>query len=614
MYNLFVTVRAGQWRGAACEYDTLRVINKDEGTDPGIVKKFGAFGERTIKELMSNPCLFFYEKGVRGTAKIGWITDIKKRKSKIRVQFEIDKNLPPIPISKISKIRVSLDISDWELDRTHWSVKDVDLFAQLVKAGIYKEKEVKQLKTKGWLQTSILDSGGHHVVREGGKGGPAVINIFLSGPRDTESEMLAVGEAIDAWNAIHSETYQVIFTKSNYKIRASAETGKHAQEVINDQALSECDYLFVVFKSRFGTPTNKHGSGTEHEYEWFKENKPIGTTSLYFSSKRPRSVDSQYQKVLEFKKRVEVLEDGLYEKFNSKTDLQRAIEKRLSIIARLKKESGEKKGLPEKTKFDYVFEFLDSKMAEAKTLSMDSTLSNQKTADFFDKTFAGIKTALKEEHVDFFTKFLQPRAAAFKMFDHPTSTHIPACKKYLDDCVVMLNSIKKRITPADLNGHLEPADLNRYLGTRIGIEDNESLFYINPGYERFTWSWPDMQLFIQMVNKNNYPVVVKDIGFIHGNSERYGLTGFGEDTPTIFRNRFLPIQIPAHSSPRIIISINHIQWNDETKKVTGVYVVTKEGDCYYGSDEVFNEVVENWKKKAGPEPPPWKSPHKDENV
>ena len=124
---------------------------------------------------------------------------------------------------------------------------------------------------------------------------------------------------------------------SDWKTRASAQTGAPAQEVINEQALSFCDYLFIVFKFRFGTPTNKYESGTVHEYEWFKENKPLGTTSLYFSSLTPPTVDDQYKKVLTFKKKIETTEDGLYKSFDTEAELQREIDVRLSYLARTKK-------------------------------------------------------------------------------------------------------------------------------------------------------------------------------------------------------------------------------------------------------------------------------------
>lgn len=169
------------------------------------------------------------------------------------------------------------------------------------------------------------------------------IRIFLSGPKDVETELKAVSECIDRWNDNHSDVYGVIFTKSDWKTRASSQTGSPAQEIINDQALSLCDYLFVVFKFRFGTKTNKYESGTVHEFEWFKHNKPSGTTSLYFSSRTPQTVDEQYQKVLDFKKRIETNGDGLHKLFDSTATLQREIDIRLSYIARSLK-TGEQDG------------------------------------------------------------------------------------------------------------------------------------------------------------------------------------------------------------------------------------------------------------------------------
>lgn len=163
------------------------------------------------------------------------------------------------------------------------------------------------------------------------------IKIFLSGPNDVGSELKVVEETIKGWNDNHSDTYGILFTPSDWKTRASSQTGAHAQEIINEQVLSFCDYLFIVFKFRFGTKTNKYESGTVHEFEWFKENKTPGTTSLYFSSKSPPAPDEQSHKVLDFKKRIEATSDGLYKSFDSEMELQREIEIRLSYIARHQK-------------------------------------------------------------------------------------------------------------------------------------------------------------------------------------------------------------------------------------------------------------------------------------
>ena len=45
-------------------------------------------------------------------------------------------NIPPIPFAFIKPITSLLDIRDWEMNRTHWAVKDEDLFKRLIQAEI----------------------------------------------------------------------------------------------------------------------------------------------------------------------------------------------------------------------------------------------------------------------------------------------------------------------------------------------------------------------------------------------------------------------------------------------------------------------------------------------
>ena len=160
------------------------------------------------------------------------------------------------------------------------------------------------------------------------------IKIFLSGPNDTEIEMKAVEAAIKDWNANHSDTYDTVFTTSDWKTQSSSQMGSHPQEIINEQVLKTCDYIFVIFKFRFGSKTNKFGSGTEHEFEWFKKNRTHNAISVYFSTQTPPATATQYPKVVAFKKRIEAFGEGLYGNFLNETELQKGIDKRLSYIAK----------------------------------------------------------------------------------------------------------------------------------------------------------------------------------------------------------------------------------------------------------------------------------------
>lgn len=142
MYNLFVTAKAGQWDKSAYEYELGRAVR--EFTDDAISEKYNVFDKAAIAALMFFPCLFSYEQGVTGSARIGWLTGIKKRARAVRVEYELEENLPRISGAKVKKLMWELDIGNWELTRTHWAVKDIDLLPVLMEAGIIGDEDIKR--------------------------------------------------------------------------------------------------------------------------------------------------------------------------------------------------------------------------------------------------------------------------------------------------------------------------------------------------------------------------------------------------------------------------------------------------------------------------------------
>lgn len=64
---------------------------------------------------------------------------LKLRGRALFIEFEIDGGIPPVPYVVISGLRTLLDIRDWKMSRTHWAVKDQDLFARLDAAGLLSQ-------------------------------------------------------------------------------------------------------------------------------------------------------------------------------------------------------------------------------------------------------------------------------------------------------------------------------------------------------------------------------------------------------------------------------------------------------------------------------------------
>lgn len=132
MYNLLVTAKSDAWNNPFYEYDKSRFL---EYTTETIASAFKTLTPELIETLKSYPCVFAYE-GESEELRIGYLTSIKERGRKILIEFELAQNIPPIPFETISPIAPLLDIRDWEMNRTHWAVKDEDLLGRLTIANI----------------------------------------------------------------------------------------------------------------------------------------------------------------------------------------------------------------------------------------------------------------------------------------------------------------------------------------------------------------------------------------------------------------------------------------------------------------------------------------------
>lgn len=137
MYNLLVTGHSGAWDLAEYEYDRERF---GEYSSPRIMQKFGSLDATAIEELKSFPTLFSYE-GDKENVRVGYIRRIKERQKSIYIEYDFETAIPEIPFSKIAPLRKKLDIYTperglGEMNRTHWAVKDEDLFEILFEAGL----------------------------------------------------------------------------------------------------------------------------------------------------------------------------------------------------------------------------------------------------------------------------------------------------------------------------------------------------------------------------------------------------------------------------------------------------------------------------------------------
>lgn len=123
MYNFLVTAKDGAWSGSDYTYPRGRFL---EYTEDEIANKFQELKEPQINTLLKLPCLFAYE-GSTEPMRLGKLLKICPRGRDLHIEYEIAPNATPIPFDRIAPLQARLDIRDWELNRTHWAIKDEDL-------------------------------------------------------------------------------------------------------------------------------------------------------------------------------------------------------------------------------------------------------------------------------------------------------------------------------------------------------------------------------------------------------------------------------------------------------------------------------------------------------
>lgn len=134
MYNLLVSAIPGTWDGEPWTVEFSRCVR--EYTDKAITQKFGELDTAAVNELKKLPCVFAYETIVDAAPQFGVLKNITKRQGQVRIEYETQSVEPFLSAKGLAALTFELDLGKWELSRTHWAVKDVNLAKELRAKGI----------------------------------------------------------------------------------------------------------------------------------------------------------------------------------------------------------------------------------------------------------------------------------------------------------------------------------------------------------------------------------------------------------------------------------------------------------------------------------------------
>lgn len=166
---------------------------------------------------------------------------------------------------------------------------------------------------------------------------------FISSPSDCEKEREICQTVMDKINAGLAKHLGINFQAFMWEYDVLPDMGQNGQEII-DEYIKKSDYdIFLgIMKNRFGHPTKKAGSGTEHEFNDAIDRKKNSDNSmpriLFFFGKENVDLDNpkideileQYKKVKLFKSGIS--DNGIYLDFESVDVFEKSLEEKLNLF------------------------------------------------------------------------------------------------------------------------------------------------------------------------------------------------------------------------------------------------------------------------------------------
>lgn len=141
--------------------------------------------------------------------------------------------------------------------------------------------------------------------------GITAYDLLISCPGDVNGFIDIIRECVDNFNRVYGNINNMEIATKHWSTDSYPQSGDKPQELLNKQFVRECDAAVAIFWTKFGTPTDKYGSGTEEEIEeMLSSNKQV---FMYFldAPVNPSNVDmEQYKKVQAFKEKYR--DRGIY--------------------------------------------------------------------------------------------------------------------------------------------------------------------------------------------------------------------------------------------------------------------------------------------------------------
>lgn len=154
--------------------------------------------------------------------------------------------------------------------------------------------------------------------------------LLISCPGDITDEVKIIEEVVENFNQQFSATLGISLLTKHWSKSAYSKSGSKPQNIINEQFVKECDAAVAIFWTRFGTPTDEYGSGSEEEIEIMLENGK--QVFMYFCDKQiepSQIVAEQYNKITEFREKYK--DKGLFFCYKTNEEFKKLINAHLAM-------------------------------------------------------------------------------------------------------------------------------------------------------------------------------------------------------------------------------------------------------------------------------------------
>ena len=155
-------------------------------------------------------------------------------------------------------------------------------------------------------------------------------NLLISCPGDVKDEVILIESAVDEFNELYADPLGITIKTRHWSKSSYAQSGGKPQALLNEQFVNKCDAAIAIFWTKFGSPTDEYGSGTEEEIEiMIQSDKQV---FMYFSDKpiSPSQMNSEgYKKIQAFREKYK--DRGIYFTYSSNDEFKKLFFAHLSM-------------------------------------------------------------------------------------------------------------------------------------------------------------------------------------------------------------------------------------------------------------------------------------------